>query len=164
MEHALAVALQLGNGNSGDPRQLAQADGLVEMRADVLVHRGEALIGRMRIAGRLQVHRNADQADDFAAATDQWPLVRQAPARLAAAVQMQFQLVLQHLALLQNPSVLLGVAGAESGGKHFGAGLAQQRLQMLQATTLHQRAIGHHVARLDILDEDRGIRNHVQHR
>ncbi|MNY32820.1 hypothetical protein D3C86_1670600 [compost metagenome] len=87
----------------------------------------------------------------------------QAPARLAAAVQMQFQLVFQHQTLLQHSPVLFGVTGPQLLGKHLGAGFPQQRFQLLQTTALHQRAVGHDITRLHILDEDRRIRNDVEH-
>jgi hypothetical protein len=67
--------------------------------------------------------------------------VGQAPARFAAAVQVQLQLVLQHQPFLEHTAVLLGVARAQLGREHFGAGLAQQRLQALEAAALHQGAL-----------------------
>jgi hypothetical protein len=49
-------------------------------------------------------------------------------------------------------------------GKHFGAGLAQQRLQVLEAAALHQGAVGEHVAGVDVLDENRGVGQYIEHR
>ena len=68
VEHSLAVSFQLRHGNAGDSRQLAQGDAAIEMRADIFVDRGQALVGRVRVGGRLQVNRNPRQADDFSVA------------------------------------------------------------------------------------------------
>ncbi len=164
VEHALAVALQLRHGNPGDPRQFTQRDPPIEMRPDVLVHRRQPLIGRVGFAGGLQVDRDARQADDCSVAAVQRPFVGQAPTRLAGTVEVQFQLVFEDKSLLQHPPILLGIAGPQLRGKYLGAGFSQQRLQVLQAAPLHQGAVGQYVARLHVLDKDRGIGNHVQHR
>ncbi|MOA58986.1 hypothetical protein D3C78_1834970 [compost metagenome] len=77
---------------------------------------------------------------------------------------MQLQLVFQDKTLLQHPSILFGIARPQLLGKNLGAGSAQQRLQLLEATALHQRLIGHDVTCLNILDEDRGVGDGVEHR
>ncbi|MNF94129.1 hypothetical protein D3C84_768280 [compost metagenome] len=163
VEHALAVALQLRHGNTGDARQFAKRHASIEVRANVLIDRRQALIRRVRIARRLQVDRDPGQADDFIAAVIQRPLVSQAPTRFSTAVQVQLQLILQDKTLLQNASVLLGITGAQLLRKHLGAGFPQERFQLLQPAALHQRTVGHDIARLHILDEDRGIGNDIQH-
>ncbi|MNN21811.1 hypothetical protein D3C81_1351460 [compost metagenome] len=95
------------------------------MRANVLVHCRQALVRRVRVTGRLQVDRDARQTDDFIAAVIQGALMGQAPARLAAAIQMQLQLVFQHQPLLQHPPVLLGVTRPQLLREHLGAGFTQ---------------------------------------
>ena len=78
--------------------------------------------------------------------------------------QVQLQLVFQHQALLEHAAVLFGVAGAELRRKHFGAGLAQQRLQALQATALDQGVVGQHAAGGRVLDENRSVGDGVEDR
>lgn len=164
VEHPLAVSFQLRHGNAGNPRQFSQGDTPIEMRANVDVYGRQPLVGRVRVAGGLQVHRDACQADDFTVAVIERAFVRQAPTGLATAVQMQFQLILQHQALLQHLSILFGIPRPKLCWKHFGAGFPEQGLQLFQITALNQRQVGHDIARLDVLDKNRRIRNHIQHR
>ncbi|KOF53971.1 hypothetical protein AD428_09950 [Achromobacter sp. DMS1] len=164
VEHALAIPLQLRDGHARDARELLHGHRAAEMAAYVRFHRRQPPVGRMRAAGRGQVDRNAHQADDRIAAVADRPLVREAPARLPAAEQVQLQLVLQDHALLQHAPVLLGVSRPQVRGKHLRAGLAEQRRQPLQAAALHQRAVSQQIARLQILDEYRGGGHRVQNR
>ncbi|MCY1463180.1 hypothetical protein D9M71_810370 [compost metagenome] len=94
----------------------------------------------------------------------QGPFVRQAPAGLPTAVQVQLQLILQNKPLLQHPSILFGIARPQLRRKNLGTGFSKQGLQVFQPAATHQGAVGHDVARLDILDKDRGIGNDIQHR
>ncbi len=112
----------------------------------------------------MQVDRNAYQADDLARLVVQRALVGQAPAGLAAAVQVQLQLVVQHQPFLEYAAVLLGVAGAKLCREDFSAGLAEQWLQALEAATLDQGVVGQHVAGGRVFDEDGGVGDDVEDR
>lgn len=81
------------------------------------IHRRHPLVGRVRVAGRLQVAGNADQSDDLFVAIENRALVRDAPAGLAAAEQMQFQLLFQRDAESQDAFVLFRIGGPSCSGK-----------------------------------------------
>ena len=133
------------------------------MILDVLDHIREPAVGRMRTFMRLQVARNAREADDAPARIAQRLLARQAPARLPAGIQMQFELIGQLMAGVDRRHVLLEIAAAEATREHLVRGLAEQVALFLVAAAHRQRAIDKRIAAVCILHEKRDIRQCIEH-
>jgi hypothetical protein len=112
---------------------------------------------------RFQVARDAGEADHLARRIAQRLLAGQAPARLAAGIQVQFQLI-DHLAAgADDRFVLCGVDAAETAREDILGGLAEQSGLFLETATRSQRAIDQRIASVRVLDEEHDVRHRVEH-
>ncbi|MNR08471.1 hypothetical protein D3C85_1246300 [compost metagenome] len=88
--------------------------------------------------------------------------VGQAPASLAARIEVQLQLVAQRIATFQYAAVLLGVVRAEACRENVLGRVPQQRVLALHAAALRQGLVHQHIARLRVLDEEHHAGHGVQ--
>ncbi|MDR8957431.1 hypothetical protein FEP76_05960 [Burkholderia multivorans] len=164
VKHLVEIALELRDRHPRHLRELLQVQRLHVVILDVLDDVRELAVGRMRTFVRLQVARNAGEADDLARRIAQRLLAGQAPAGLTPRIQMQLELIGQLLARVDRRHVLLEIAAPETARKDFVGRLAEQVALVLVAAAQRQRAIDERVAAVGVLHEERDVGQRVEHR
>ena len=116
------------------------------------------------VAGRVQVTRDAGDADDAAIGGAQGVLGGEAPASLVSGIDVEFELMLHGFAGFEHGLILPHVAQRQSSRKHLGRPFADELRFIATGAAICQRLIHPHIPPRSILDEEHDIRQRIEKR
>lgn len=130
-----------------------EAEGFVDVVADVVEELGEALEVGVGESGDVEIAGDADEADDIASVVEEGFLVGEAPVFAPVGVEVSFELAVEAAGFLHDLVIFLDEAFAERWWEEFGGGAADEGFTIGDAAAGEEGLVDGEVSALRVLDE-----------